>query len=577
MTRPFVALTLAGSLLAGAATAQVSINPIATPVIQQPSSAGTVQFGQLDSQNTNPLTGLIGSRAFVWNAQNPVGSTYFAYPYNTYGALPGVAMSFYMPCCRDPVPGISGSYPSPPGTPYSNPHTYLWFLRNHPDWLVWTSQSANASPTVATTTSGHTTTLPVSDTTNIILGSAAVATGIPNLTFVTAITAGTPPSVTLSAETTATITSGTTVNFWYPVQVDQGDNVFDVNIQASDVRQYLLNYAKFGPVDLPGGYSSGLFSGYNYLALDNLAPDNLQNVAGQAPLNIVGHYAGTVTSGCSSGPPSCGLTWAPLYSGAEVDPTFLAAQVSYLQWLRSNLNANGAGLAGNVKVDKNNVQGAIQLAQNTDLFLMESPFLHGCATDGSGNQYTNFQDQSDGQWAGEVQVAAAVGPLRPMYQLGYLCGNSVRSTADPISNAETSWGVGNYLLTRGPQTLMSVNNVSTTSLAPQKDLGYLLAYPQSMAPAVGYPTEPPPSTINAPLTAPSGTSSPCYERTFSTGLVEVWPYPTNSTGCTYTVPSGTWTDNFGNSVSVGTNILYPDTSLGISNPRANAIILVRTG
>ncbi len=98
MTRPFVALTLAGSLLAGAATAQVSINPIATPVIQQPSSAGTVQFGQLDSQNTNPLTGLIGSRAFVWNAQNPVGSTYFAYPYNTYGAAGTLS-----PVFQDPI------------------------------------------------------------------------------------------------------------------------------------------------------------------------------------------------------------------------------------------------------------------------------------------------------------------------------------------------------------------------------------------------------------------------------------------------------------------------------------------
>jgi hypothetical protein len=537
----------------GLAVGQIPPQILPIPALSN-NSTTAVQFGQLDS--SGDLSPLFNTRPFVWNANGPEG---------------GVAMSSYIECCRDPVTITAG-------------HTYAWYLSNHPDWLMYASRSPNATTTLSNACTTSCTSLKVLDLDGISVGNAVTSSssGLSNLTFVTAVD-NVNNTVTVAPATGSVGTSQSIYFWWGLLEFLPNDLNFVLNVQSPAVRQYLLASL------VANGFQKGL----NYAAIDNVGPSNGTKSYPQVPPEtgsipegpIVGYYAcpisgcGAPGSACASGsPPVCGGTWTPLYSGVEEDPAYFEAQLAYLQWLHANVNATGFGLAANVKVDKLYAQESIQLGLSTDLDLVEGPFLDGCDT----NSNTIFEDQSDGQWAANIQAMTTVAVLQPEYQLGYLCGTSANPSGPlhdgppTITLPEIDWDLGNYLLTRGAQTLMSTNNVNLK--AGTQDYADFITYPTAaptdMTPSVGYPTETTPSTVGAPATAPPA-GGPCYERTYSTGLVEVWPYPSSS--CNYNVPAGTWINGVagGSAIPPGTYTLSPDTSIA-GLPRANAIILVQT-
>lgn len=517
-------------LLVGACLPTLAQISGASPLPPIPSELGTTQFGQNGNADTSPQSQLIGTRPFVWAA-----STLQA----------GVATSYYVPCCRDPVSVVASPIP----------HTYAWYQSNHPDWPVFACGPYNqtiASSATGSTSSG--TVIPMSSTAGLYPGWTAVASGIPANDTITAVTPNT--SVTLKTAITGTVSGSIAFTCEASTPIIDHDNLVAVDISNPAVQQYMLNYAE----------TNGIQAGFPYIALDNVDIDNNGSPARQ------GVYAGA-QPGCAAGPPACGGIWVQQYAGISVDPAFNAVMFNYIQFLHTQLNAQGVGLAINLKADKNNIPGEISLGLNADVILHESPYLHVC----SGSN-TNFIDQSDGDWAANAQWDAELMQSRPVLELGYLCEHPLASITAP----EATYGLGNFLLFAGPQSMLAIQNGAGTGT---QDAGYFQNYADAggynLTRSIGVPVTEPPCAPGitgqcAPSTAWSGTA---WERVYSAGLVEVCPYngvtPASPISCTYTVPSGhTWQNMItGAPISPGSYTLSPDSS--VSPARANAIIIQR--
>lgn len=327
-------------------------------------------------------------------------------------------------------------------------------------------------------------------------------------------------------------------------------NLWAVNINLQEVRDYMLAYAK-NPVTVGGVASAtgGVLKGYHYLSVDNAAAYNANSVGG--------YYAGA-TPGCGSAPSFCG-SWVQLYTGADIDAAWAADIYSYVDFLKVNLNKIGVGVWLNAKMNKNDVRRSIDLSLRGNAVLRESPFQHACEDFGNTDFVEGLTPGTD--WYAQMQQANAIYNKQVITQFYYLCGKKAVNATNP----EIAYAVANYYLTRGKYTYFEMQN-GTSNPANNRDDNTLVTYPAPFLVYLGAPMEAPPTAGT-----PNSTGG-CYQRRFRYGMVVVWPSSTGS--CTYTVPAGySWKDQFGASVASGVNTLSPDAS--VSPSRANAIVIYR--
>lgn len=338
-----------------------------------------------------------------------------------------------------------------------------------------------------------------------------------------------------------------------------GGNFWAIDIANPVIQRYMLAYsigqcppASIYPTcstDLPSNLLQGVRQGYAYISMDNLSLSNA------AP--VQGHYGGAV-AGCTGGEPACGGIWVQQYTGSAVDAAYTRDVLRYAGTMKAGLNAVGAGLWTNNKLTTADVPNSTTLALIGDANVRESPYLHACNASGATDFTAGTTPGTS--WYSLLQLANATYNKQYVTHFNYLCNHPV-SGATP---AEIAYATANYYLVRDNWTFFEMQNGGTSG---SQDAGTLITYPASVLVNLGRPMAPPP-TAGQP-----NSSGGCYERQYEFGMVEVWPSISGS--CTYTIPSvGTWTDQFGNTLSTGVNTLNVDNSTG--TPRANAIVILRT-
>lgn len=500
----------------------------ATAQVVQPTPHWGMQISQNRAGLISPLADLIGQRVYCW-ACGP--------------NIPGIGTSFYIPCCRDPL-GTTNAATT------SFPHDLAWYYNNHPDWLVYKRATVTmtiASPGVITWVGSD---LDVNTVVSFET-TGALPTGFSPRTnyFVVSQTTDTfRLSATRGGTTINTSGSQSGVHTGIATATGGSGNLWAVNISDPNVHAYMLAYAK-NPQTVGGtSTAGGVLRGYDFLAIDNVAHFNSNN--------LKGYYAGAV-AGCPSGPPGCGGVWTQRWTGADIDSVWAEDMYTYLGYLRTHLNRSKIGIWINAKNNHNDVSGAIKLANTADVVMRESQFLHACA---SGTTNTDFSDgiKSLTDWYAELQLMNAIWDKKPVVSFNYLCNHPLASA----TNKELEYAVGNFYLMRGVRTYFEMQNGTSTGTG---DANRLVSYPVSIKFDPGTPVDAP------PVAGPIFSGGPCPKREYTKAYVAVWPQATGS--CVYTVPAGTWTDMFGNPVSSGAATLLPDAS--VTPNRANAVVLMR--
>jgi lysophospholipase L1-like esterase len=259
-----------------------------------------------------------------------------------------------------------------------------------------------------------------------------------------------------------------------------------LDITRQDVREYILNTFLIPAIE----------RGYPAIAFDNVMIHNLHK------------RCGVYRNG----------QWVQQYSGEVRDPVFAAAVMDYLRWMKREINARGAALALNAKVDPQQPEATWELIALADIWLDEGGF--------SNDSRKGIVDQP---W----EVRYNVSRLKAADGV-YVGANTTGAKFEDIPESELTWILANFLLIRGERSYLSITGNEYT--------GELLSYPPEFNPPVGRPE------------GDSRKEGNVYVRDYQTGFVAV--NPSSKESASFAVPSGNWTDRFGSKVS-GTVTLTP--------------------
>lgn len=238
------------------------------------------------------------------------------------------------------------------------------------------------------------------------------------------------------------------------------------------VREYILNTF----------IAPALKSGKRVIALDNVS------------LRNGGRRCGVYRNG----------QWVQLFSGEGKDPAFEQAVMDWVKWLADEIHARGGLLALNASVDPTDADKTRKLISLGDIWLEEAGTSRGCTA-----------LVTDDVWRAKFEAARWAAQRMAWVALEKTC-----AFPDDLGDDEAQWIVGNFLLTRGPQSYLGAvkNGVRTPELH----------YPASLNPRVGAPAGP-------AIEVPGGG----WTRPFVKGIVLV--NPSSTTTMTYRLPQGSWT------------------------------------
>ena len=287
----------------------------------------------------------------------------------------------------------------------------------------------------------------------------------------------------------------------------------DLDIQNPGVRAYKLSYCV-----------AQAAAGFTGMAFDNVSLTNI----GTTPTgtdNIAGHFVGSAYD--ANGNRTAG-TWMQDYWGIEYgDVPFMQAQIAYMVWMRQQMNAASVPLMANIQnpsAASESMQCTIrQLLYGCDIWLSEGCF-----------QNTAQRTPLDADWLAYYQVASGFAQNGGVWLACAYCSNNNPAL---LTQNEIAWITGNFLLMRGSQSYLSPG-------AP----GYYVAWPASFTPAIG-----------SPLGAAVQIGATVWQRQFTNGFVVVNSSSTQAG--TFTVPSGTWTDQFGNPIAAGATSLAAQSAI----------------
>lgn len=293
--------------------------------------------------------------------------------------------------------------------------------------------------------------------------------------------------------------------------------IWEIDITSDEPRAYML-----------GLMLSYIEQGFLSIALDNVAITN--------GVGWVGHYVGSTPKAgpldVGWAPNTNGGVWTPLFSGVQYEEIYKDAVLDYLDYLRTAINSVGGALFINGKVFKNQIDATIEMTGHSDVWLWEGG--HTRAT--SGGVYLHV----DGLWEGLYRICRD-NATRCMLIENELATHSITS----LTNAEIAWCCANFLLVKEERSYMTIVGLGDGS-------GYHFDYPASITGLeIGSPISDPAHVLNA------------WVRNYENGSVVVNPLSNDT--ASYTVPAGTWADQFGNAVTPGANTLQPASGIVIVN------------
>ncbi len=253
------------------------------------------------------------------------------------------------------------------------------------------------------------------------------------------------------------------------------------------VREYILNTF----------IAPALKSGQRVIALDNVS------------LRNGGRRCGVYRNG----------QWVQLFSGEGKDPVYEQAVMDWVKWLADEIHARGGLLALNASVNPDDADITRRLIALGDIWLEEAGTSRGCTA-----------LVTDETWRAKFDAARWAAQRMAWVALEKTC-----AFPDDLGDDEAQWIVGNFLLTRGPQSYLGAvkNGVRTPELH----------YPASLNPPVGAPVGP-------AVEVPGGG----WARTFTRGIVLV--NPSSKATMTYHLSLGTWA-GLDREPAVGTVSLQP--------------------
>lgn len=283
----------------------------------------------------------------------------------------------------------------------------------------------------------------------------------------------------------------------------------DLDFQNPEVRQYKLQYC----IDQ-------VATGFTGMAFDNVGLTNEGATPTQPKINCAGHYVGAAYDPVS-GVRTAG-TWVQDYEAVQYNGVpYAAAFLDYMQWMRANLNALGIPLMANIDPPTVQTESFVHtnadMIQNCDIWFAEGRPQNQASRDPVGADWI--------VWYQVVTEFANNG--------GVWFDGSYTSNLNPnlVSQNEVSWIVANFLLMKGQYSYLNAgvaHSFFTMANYWNPPIGHPLGLPAQIAPWL-------------------------WQRFYSNGRVIVNPHATQS--FRYTLPAGTWADQFGNALSVGANTL----------------------
>ncbi|MFT4094307.1 MAG: putative glycoside hydrolase [Niabella sp.] len=196
-------------------------------------------------------------------------------------------------------------------------------------------------------------------------------------------------------------------------------------------------------------------------------------------------------------------TWVPLYTGKKNDKAFQDNMIGWMHFLAEGLHSLGVKVAANIKANSASPEIVLRMMHTVDIWLDENGFTH------TGKNITGKT------WQRQFDYLKEIAPVK-----GYVSINQVGGTVEQADAAQIEWVIANFLLTRGPQSLLAITGFE------QKAICQEFHYRPEMDVNIGAPVEKPHQQQSV------------WVRHYQKGLVYVNPSAVDT--ATLILPKGKW-------------------------------------
>lgn len=141
--------------------------------------------------------------------------------------------------------------------------------------------------------------------------------------------------------------------------------------------------------------------------------------------------------------------WVQLYTGKRNDTVFQNNMIAWMQYLSEKLHPLNVKVASNIKEMSAPFDVVMKMINSVDVFIDENGFTHtGIKTSGV-------------TWNKQHAIVQAA-----TLNKGYVSINQVNGTVENAPQDQIEWTIANFLLSRGPQSLLAIvgfeNNKAVT-------------------------------------------------------------------------------------------------------------------
>ncbi|MCD2425254.1 putative glycoside hydrolase family 15 protein [Niabella pedocola] len=195
--------------------------------------------------------------------------------------------------------------------------------------------------------------------------------------------------------------------------------------------------------------------------------------------------------------------WEQLYTGKKNDTAFQQSMISWIQFLADQLHPLGVAVAANIKASSAPMDVVLRMMQGADIWLDENGFTH------TGKNITGKA------WEWQRTILERIVPSK-----GYISINQIRGTMDQADPAQIEWVIANFLLLRGPQSLLAVTGFEKKAIYQE------FHYRPELDISIGAPVE------------QAHPVQQVWTRRYQNGIVYVNPSPQDT--ARIAVPGGHW-------------------------------------
>ena len=284
---------------------------------------------------------------------------------------------------------------------------------------------------------------------------------------------------------------------WY--QENHPDWVMYQEDRVSPAYGYIYSYGGLTPLDISNPEVQEFYfntfilpavkTGYKMVAMDNVDLGNWPK--------SVGHFKGK--------------EWVQLYTGKKNDFVFQQNMIGWMQYLRNKLHPMGVRVSANIKATSASSEVILNVIDAVDMWVDETGFCHRGA---------NITGEA---WKKAFLFLRKVSPTK-----AYVSINQVKGLVPQASPEQIEWVIANYLLSRGPQSLLALAGYEKTTVYHSFD------YRKELDIVIGEPSAKPVEINNG-----------AWIRTYTNGLALVNPSANQTV--IVKLPEGKWKTLKGNS------------------------------